>query len=106
MSTLGTNVLKETIRVRNPATGAEEDVQLVLWDIMGEPTIRDLLREAFFSGAAGLLAVCNVTRPETAKALGDLVPTLSGAAKLWRSVPGRFPGWPRCPFSPFSSVVF
>lgn len=80
VTTLGTNVLKHPFRVRDPATGVEEDVQLVLWDIMGDRTIRDLLREAFFSGASGLLAVCDVTRRETATALGDWVKAARGVA--------------------------
>ncbi len=47
------------------------EVDLAIWDIMGEKFLRELLREAYFYGAQGILAVCDVTRAETLVDLED-----------------------------------
>ena len=44
-------------------------MDMTIWDIMGSKGFRELLREAYFHGAQGILAVCDVTREET---LADL----------------------------------
>ncbi len=38
------------------------DLTLILWDIVGDKGMRPLLKEAYFFGAQGILAVCDVTR--------------------------------------------
>lgn len=48
----------------------EPGVQLVLWDLMGDPGFRELLQEAYFHGTLALLAVCDVTRRTTLWSLG------------------------------------
>jgi GTPase SAR1 family protein len=37
----------------------------MVWDIMGEKGFRTLLRDAYFEGAQGVMAVCDLTRKET-----------------------------------------
>jgi len=44
-------------------------MDMTVWDIMGSKGFRELLREAYFHGAQGILAVCDITREET---LADL----------------------------------
>ncbi len=49
---------------------------LIIWDIVGDKGMRQLLKEAYFFGAQGILAVCDITRRAT---LEDL-------RSWWRSV--------------------
>ena len=37
----------------------------VVWDIMGQPSFREVLREAYFYGAQGAIAVCDITSKES-----------------------------------------
>lgn len=63
IATVGTKVTKKTVEViwkGSPAT-----LDLMVWDIMGEKGFRSLLRDAYFEGAQGVIAVCDVTRKET-----------------------------------------
>ncbi len=68
-ATLGTKVTKRNLAGKDPRTGAELDVRLILWDIMGTPALRDLLKEAYYHGAHGILGVADVTRLETLREL-------------------------------------
>ncbi len=69
IATIGTKVTKKEIEVKDPRTGAPQKVVLLVWDIMGQPSFREVLREAYFYGAEGALAVCDVTSKES---LGEL----------------------------------
>jgi small GTP-binding protein len=71
ISTLGAKVSKKEVKVSGPNGGA--DIDMTIWDIMGEKGFRELLKEAYFHGAQGVLAVCDVTRKETLKDLDDWV---------------------------------
>jgi len=42
---------------------------LMVWDVMGTRTLRDLLKEAYYHGAQGILAVADLTRAETLREL-------------------------------------
>jgi small GTP-binding protein len=68
-ATLGTKITKRNVATKDPRTGAPLDVNLILWDIMGTPTLRDLLKEAYYHGAQGILGVADVTRRETLREL-------------------------------------
>jgi small GTP-binding protein len=46
---------------------------VTVWDIMGEKGFRELLKDAYFTGASGVLAVADVTRYSTLKELDDWV---------------------------------
>lgn len=64
ITTVGTKVSKKQVSV--PVK--DEDpvmVNLMVWDIMGQMGFRELLQEQYFQGAQGVLAVTDVTRPET-----------------------------------------
>ncbi len=64
IETVGTKISKKQVSVPLP----NEDpvmVNLMVWDIMGQMGFRELLQEQFFHGAQGILAVADVTRPET-----------------------------------------
>ena len=65
IATIGTKVTKKDLRAKNPKSGSDEDVTLLIWDIMGQPSFREVLREAYFYGAQGAIAVCDVTSKES-----------------------------------------
>jgi small GTP-binding protein len=71
ISTLGAKVSKKEVKVSRP--NGEADIDMTIWDIMGEKGFRELLKEAYFHGAQGVLAVCDVTRKETLKDLDEWV---------------------------------
>lgn len=59
--TLGTKITKKHILLRESPLGTPVDVTLTLWDIMGQESFRELLKESYFYGANGLLAVADAT---------------------------------------------
>jgi len=63
IATVGTKVTKKTIEVAWRGQPAQLD--LIIWDIMGERGFRTLLKEAYFHGAQAVLAACDVTRRDT-----------------------------------------
>ncbi len=73
ITTLGAKVSKKEIQVEVPEKDLLIQMDMVIWDIMGEKGLRDLLREAFFGGAKGILAVCDLTRYSSLKELDDWV---------------------------------
>ncbi|TLZ45277.1 MAG: GTP-binding protein [Methanobacteriota archaeon] len=84
ISTLGAKVSKKEIKVDGPNAA---DIDMTIWDIMGEKGFRELLKEAYFHGAQGVLAVCDVTRKETLKDLDDWV---AAVVKVTGHVPIEF----------------
>ncbi len=68
MMTLGARVSKKTVDLQ-AQDGAQVSVELLVWDIMGQKGFRELLREAYFHGAQGILAVCDITRKDS---LGEI----------------------------------
>src|SRR5881409_2685893 len=72
ITTLGAKVSKRemTFEARDRT---KIQMDMTIWDIMGEKGFRDLLKEAFFHGAKGILAVCDITRYSTLKELDDWV---------------------------------
>jgi len=87
ISTLGAKVSKKEIKVDGPNGGM--DIDMTIWDIMGEKGFRELLKEAYFHGAQGVLAVCDVTRKET---LDDLDDWIAAVVKVTGNVPMEFLG--------------
>ncbi len=66
--TIGTLISKKTVSVEDPM-GRSLEVDAVLWDIMGRQGFMDLLKDAYFYKAHGVLAVCDITRAHTLEAL-------------------------------------
>ena len=73
ISTLGAKVSKKELSFDYPERDITIQMDMTIWDIMGEKGFRDLLKEAFFHGARGVLAVCDMTRYSTLKELDDWV---------------------------------
>ena len=84
IATLGTKITKKVMSVQDPKGAGPVTVHAILWDIMGTPTLRDLLKEAYYHGAEGIFAVADQTRKETLAAL-------DAWARSIRSVAGDIP---------------
>lgn len=69
VATLGTKVTKKELEVQVPGTSRKERIALLIWDIMGQKKVLELMREGYFHGAQGFLMVCDMTRPETLQEL-------------------------------------
>ena len=77
LETIGTKVSKKTINVDDPTGDGLLRVRLMVWDIMGRKEYGDLLREAYFYGAKGIIAVCDLTRPETVDSLREWIDSVT-----------------------------
>ncbi len=73
ITTLGAKVSKKEMEFDVPNNGIRVGMDMTIWDIMGEKGFRDLVKEAFFVGTRGILAVCDITRYGTLKELDDWV---------------------------------
>ncbi len=82
--TVGAKVVSKEFRFSPPGGGEEISVSMLIWDIMGQRGVEELLKEAYFYNAKGVLAVCDLTRPETLKNLKDWLSSV-------RSVTGPVP---------------
>ena len=83
IATIGTKVTKKTVPVM--WRGAAATLDLVVWDIMGEKGFRQLLKESYFEGTHGILAVCDLTRRDTLTDLYqwiDIAHANAGAARF------------------------
>ncbi|MFQ5883537.1 MAG: Rab family GTPase [Thermoplasmata archaeon] len=65
IQTVGAKITKKSLLLQYPELRTDLDIDLTIWDIMGEKGFRELLKEAYFYGAQGLLAVCDLTREDT-----------------------------------------
>ena len=82
--TLGTTVSKRVVEFDLPARDLRITMDMLLWDIMGQKGFRELLKDAYFYGARGILAVADVTRRETLLGLDDWI---EGIEKIAGDVP-------------------
>ncbi len=71
--TLGTHVSKKTVDIDLPVQDLRAHMDLLIWDIMGQKGFRELLKDAYFYGARGILAVADVTRRATLFGLDDWI---------------------------------
>ncbi len=85
ISTLGAKVSKKEVTVER--NGGWVEVGMTIWDIMGEKGFRELLKEAYFHGAQGVLAVCDITRKDT---LYDLHEWVKAVFKVTGDIPVHF----------------
>lgn len=83
ITTLGVKTSKKELALQFPGKGLME-VHLAIWDFMGQEGFRELLKDAYFVGARGILAVADVTRRPTLESLGPWIETV-------RSVAGNVP---------------
>ncbi len=86
IQTLGTKVSKRELSVAGDASG-DMKIDMTIWDIMGQKGFRELLKEAYFYGAKGILAVCDATRRKT---LDDLDDWIEGVYSVTGKIPIEF----------------
>jgi small GTP-binding protein len=87
--TMGTKVTSKKITVSHPKTKEPIDINLMIWDIMGQQSFRKLLQKAYFLGAQGIVAVCDNTREQT---LNDLNGWIDGIQNKTEELPTVFLG--------------
>ncbi len=69
--TLGARVTRKSLTLEDAQGRGTAHIDMAIWDVMGEKFLRELLREAYFYGAQGILAVCDLTRADTLEDLGS-----------------------------------
>lgn len=78
--TLGTKVMKKVVTVPFPRDGLVVEVDMAIWDIMGQVGFREITKDAYFYGANGVLAVIDLTRRETLDGLSEWIAAVEGVA--------------------------
>src|SRR2546422_8044068 len=56
IQTIGTKVSKKELTSSSPDGSGELKIDMTIWDIMGQKGFRELLKEAYFYGARGILS--------------------------------------------------
>src|SRR2546425_10964976 len=84
LTTIGTHVTKKEAHILLPEYDLLVDIDMMVWDIMGEKGFRELLKDAYFYGANGILAVADLTRRRT---LDDLDDWIDGVEQVVGKVP-------------------
>lgn len=72
LHTVGTKVSKIELTVPHEPN-LEVQMDMTIFDIMGQRGFRDMIRETYFHGAQALMAVCDVTRKDSLLALNDWI---------------------------------
>jgi len=75
--TVGTKVTKKELVVPDSG-GVLTKMDMTVWDIMGQPGFREILKQSYFHGASGIIAICDVTRMETYEALESWIADVRG----------------------------
>src|SRR3989304_2896534 len=85
LHTVGTKVTKVKLTIPHGA-GTEVDMDVSIFDIMGQKGFRDMVKDTYFHDMQGLLAVCDVTNRQSLDDLQDWIATAlesgGGAARL------------------------
>jgi small GTP-binding protein len=87
ITTLGTKITKKEMSFDHPKTSEPASVTLLIWDIMGQKGFRELLQEAYFYGAQGIIAVCDITNKES---MEELEGWIQSAFKVTGEIPVVF----------------
>ena len=75
LETIGTNIYKKKIQREN------ENITLMIWDIMGQDSFRQLLSTSYFFGAHALIAVGDLTKKDTFELLDEWVKAAKSVIK-------------------------
>lgn len=74
LHTVGTKVSKIELSVPY-GPNVEVQMDMTIFDIMGQRGFQDLIRETYFHGAQALMAVCDCTRLDSLNSLDDWIPS-------------------------------
>jgi small GTP-binding protein len=78
--TLGTKVMRKVVPVPFAARELLVNVDMAIWDIMGQVGFREITKDAYFFGASGALAVIDLTRRDTLEGLEDWIAAVESVA--------------------------
>lgn len=84
ITTLGTRVSKKEINFECPDSQVHVKMGAMIWDIMGQKEFMNLLKDSYFHGANGLIAVCDLTQRQTLESLNIWIDSI---AKIVGNVP-------------------
>ncbi len=85
VSTLGSKVSLKRLWLTSKSDPSKTvEVQLSIWDLIGERSYLDTLHQDYLKGSQGIIAVCDVTRYSTFEALDEWI---SAAFKIAGQVP-------------------
>src|SRR2546428_11228096 len=87
IQTLGTKVSKKELQVPRPKGDDPLKVDMTIWDIMGQKGFRELLKEAYFDGGQGVLAVCDIARKSVVEGQSE---DLGGGRSIKGKIPNQF----------------
>ncbi len=83
LSTFGTKVMKKEMHYKlRDSQGI--NLLMTIWDIIGEKELLTVVKESYFHGAGGLMAVCDLTREDTFQALSHWI---AAANKVVGNIP-------------------
>lgn len=81
ITTLGTKVSMKRIWLTGKKDPTRQlEVQLSIWDLIGERSYLESLHQEYLRGTQGLIAVCDVTRYSTFEALDEWIPAATRVA--------------------------
>ncbi len=80
LTTIGTKVSKKQVHVLDPARSVDATLDLMIWDIMGQPGFREMLKDAYFFDAKAILAVADLTNKESLRDLENWIRAVEGVA--------------------------
>ncbi|MGB3692132.1 MAG: Rab family GTPase [Spirulinaceae cyanobacterium] len=78
LSTVGVKISRKAVQLTDKGSSEPIQVQLLIWDIEGQTKFK-AIAPTYLQGAAGVIIVCDVTRPET-------IENVQGHIKLFESV--------------------
>ena len=84
ITTIGTNIYKKIYWIKQPEFRKAIEFKLMIWDIMGQKGMRELLQDAYFNGCVAAIGVCDITRKET---LDDLDTWRKSIVKVCGEIP-------------------
>jgi small GTP-binding protein len=84
LKTIGTKVSSKEIVLDYPESHVQVKLGAMIWDIMGQKAFRSLLQDAYFHGANGIIAVCDLTEE---KSLINLSEWIDSVEKIVGNVP-------------------
>jgi small GTP-binding protein len=77
LKTIGTKISRKEISFDCHESNTQVKMNAMIWDIMGQKAFRNLLRDAYFHGANGLIAVCDLTERRTLESLNEWIDDVS-----------------------------
>lgn len=89
LTTIGIKTTKKKIKIKHPKKDGTVDINLIIWDVIGQRGFRLLLQEDYFFGARGIIGVCDITRKDT---LSGLESWIEAVQKYTQEIPIIFLG--------------